>query len=510
VSGGIITTVAGNGITSYGGDGGAPLLAEFNNPFALTLDSSGNLYVGDIGNDRVREITGVAAGVTTVGSRTYYFSQLAFAGGYQTTLTYINYSPQSITCVTNFYSDAGGPLPVPFSQGTVATRTDILEPGQSIHDQSVANLIATGQEGWAQATCTGPVQASLLYRYYPSGQPAGEAGVNAETAPTTKFVTFAQTATGVAYGNPSTTQTATVTLTVLGSAGTQLGSHILTLGPLAHGAANLGPLLGLSSFTGSVEITSTVPIISLSLNAEVFPVFSSLPPGDLSSSGATGPQTYYFSQLAFAGGYQTTLTYINYSTQAVTCVTNFYSDAGGLLPVPFNQGTVSTRTDILQPGQSIHDQSVANLAATGQEGWAQANCTAPVQASLLYRYYQSGQPVGEAGVNAETAPTTEFVTFAQTATGVAYGNPSTTQSATVTLTLLSSAGALLGSHVITLGPLAHGAANLGPLLGLPSFTGSVEITSTIPIISLSLNAEVFPVFSSLPPGDLPGGTTLVN
>jgi hypothetical protein len=30
----------------------------------------------------------------------------------------------------------------------------------------------------------------------------------------------------------------------------------------------------------------------------------------------------------------------------------------------------------------------------------------------------------------------------------------------------------------------------------------VKITSTIPIVSLSLNDEAFPVFSSLPPGDL--------
>jgi hypothetical protein len=57
--------------------------------------------------------------------------------------------------------------------------------------------------------------------------------------------------------------------------------------------------------------------------------------------------------------------------------------------------------------------------------------------------------------------------------------------------------------------LAHGAANLGPLLGLSSFTGFVKVTSTIPIISLSVNAEAFPVFSSLPPGDLPVSTVLV-
>jgi hypothetical protein len=234
------------------------------------------------------------------------------------------------------------------------------------------------------------------------------------------------------------------------------------------------------------------------------------PTGFTDVRGIAFTPVYYFSQLAFGGVYHTTLTYINYSPQVVTCTTNFYSDIGGALSIPFGQGTISSRTDILQPGQSIHDQSVAGPTAAGAQGWAQASCSGPIQASVLYRYTQSGAPVGEAGVNAETTPTTKFVTFAQTATGVAYANPSTTQSATITLTLISTAGAPLGNQVLTLGPLAHGSANLGPLLGLQSFTGFVEIASTIPIISLSLNAEVFPVFSSLPPGDLPSLTTLVT
>jgi len=61
VSGGVITTVAGTGTPGYAGDGGAPLQAEFNGPFAITLDNAGKLYVGDVANNRVREIAGVAA-----------------------------------------------------------------------------------------------------------------------------------------------------------------------------------------------------------------------------------------------------------------------------------------------------------------------------------------------------------------------------------------------------------------------------------------------------------------
>ena len=79
--------------------------------------------------------TGLTATITgPLGSSAvpYYFSHLALGGGFQTTLTYINYSPQAVTCVTNFYSDSGSPLPVPFNQGSVSTRTD-TSPAWTIH-----------------------------------------------------------------------------------------------------------------------------------------------------------------------------------------------------------------------------------------------------------------------------------------------------------------------------------------------------------------------------------------
>jgi hypothetical protein len=109
---------------------------------------------------------------------------------------------------------------------------------------------------------------------------------------------------------------------------------------------------------------------------------------------------------------------------------------------------------------------------------------------------------------------TAFVTFADAQTGVALANPSPTLAATVTITALDAAGLSLATTTVQLPVDAHTAANLGPLLGLPNFTGSVQITSQVPIVSLSLNAEAFtaadPVFSSLPPGDLPASTPLAT
>ncbi len=53
---GIITTYAGMGVPSYGGDFGPADEAFFKFPFGLTFDNQGNLFVADRGNNRIRKI----------------------------------------------------------------------------------------------------------------------------------------------------------------------------------------------------------------------------------------------------------------------------------------------------------------------------------------------------------------------------------------------------------------------------------------------------------------------
>ena len=55
-AGGIINTIAGDGSSGYSGDGGPATSAELQNPLGGTLDSIGNLYFGDLNNNRVRKI----------------------------------------------------------------------------------------------------------------------------------------------------------------------------------------------------------------------------------------------------------------------------------------------------------------------------------------------------------------------------------------------------------------------------------------------------------------------
>jgi sugar lactone lactonase YvrE len=61
---GIITTVAGTGTSGFGGDGSSATSALMNSPTGIALDSSGNLYVADSVNMRVRKIAG--GNMTTV------------------------------------------------------------------------------------------------------------------------------------------------------------------------------------------------------------------------------------------------------------------------------------------------------------------------------------------------------------------------------------------------------------------------------------------------------------
>jgi hypothetical protein len=61
----VITTIAGNGTQGYSGDNGPATSAELSNPAGIALDASGNLYIADTGNNRVRKVS-VNGTITTV------------------------------------------------------------------------------------------------------------------------------------------------------------------------------------------------------------------------------------------------------------------------------------------------------------------------------------------------------------------------------------------------------------------------------------------------------------
>src|SRR5207247_9555805 len=72
---GIISTVAGNGSPSFAGDDGAATSASLNSPSGVALDASGNLYIADNFNNRIRKVDAASGIITTVaGNGTYAFA----------------------------------------------------------------------------------------------------------------------------------------------------------------------------------------------------------------------------------------------------------------------------------------------------------------------------------------------------------------------------------------------------------------------------------------------------
>jgi hypothetical protein len=71
---GIITTVAGNGEYGYSGDGGPATEAKLSGPYGVAVDPSGNIYIGDTSNNRIRKVdtTGIIA--TVAGNGEYGYS----------------------------------------------------------------------------------------------------------------------------------------------------------------------------------------------------------------------------------------------------------------------------------------------------------------------------------------------------------------------------------------------------------------------------------------------------
>jgi hypothetical protein len=57
VTGGIITSIAGNGTAGFNGEGNPATASEFNSPLGIAVDSQSNLYVADSMNNRVRQLT---------------------------------------------------------------------------------------------------------------------------------------------------------------------------------------------------------------------------------------------------------------------------------------------------------------------------------------------------------------------------------------------------------------------------------------------------------------------
>lgn len=90
---GIITTVAGNGNTSFSGDGGTATNAAIRGPYSMAMDIMGNLLIADTANNRIRKVDTNGIISTIAGNGTSGFSG---DGGAATNAGL--YQPKGVAC----------------------------------------------------------------------------------------------------------------------------------------------------------------------------------------------------------------------------------------------------------------------------------------------------------------------------------------------------------------------------------------------------------------------------
>lgn len=61
-----ITTLAGTGSPAFSGDGALATAAGLNNPYGVAVDASGNVYIADNGNHRIRKVNYTTGIITTI------------------------------------------------------------------------------------------------------------------------------------------------------------------------------------------------------------------------------------------------------------------------------------------------------------------------------------------------------------------------------------------------------------------------------------------------------------
>ncbi len=96
LSSGAVTTVAGNGNNGFSGDDGPATSASLNAPTGVAVDSAGNLYIADQGNNLIRRVDANTQIITTVagGGTTASGTDVYGDGGPATSA--ILYGPQSV------------------------------------------------------------------------------------------------------------------------------------------------------------------------------------------------------------------------------------------------------------------------------------------------------------------------------------------------------------------------------------------------------------------------------
>jgi sugar lactone lactonase YvrE len=161
-SAGTITTVAGIGSNGYSGDSGLATTAMLNYPFNIAVDPTGNYYISDTGNSRIRKVSTAAILDTYV-----YFPQVAIGGGWSTTFALANTGSTTASGNLILTDNQGNPLTVNSSSLGIGSTfpVSIPEGGTMFLSVYPVSVNDAAKIGWAKVvTANGTVNGVATYQ----------------------------------------------------------------------------------------------------------------------------------------------------------------------------------------------------------------------------------------------------------------------------------------------------------------------------------------------------------
>jgi uncharacterized protein (TIGR03437 family) len=291
IANGIITTIAGNGSDGYQGDGAIATAAELAGPSGVTVDSTGNIYLTDYGNNRVRMVSN--GNITTIaGNGTYGFS----GSGGNATSAQIGY-PAGVA------ADAAGNLYITDSyrvlKVTRGAKTNVITTIAGLNNPQGIAVDASGNVYVAEpathrvrilSPSTGTTCAVILIAPNPIAPVGGgtlsfslQTGANCswtvESLPT--WITVA--------GSPFGTGSGTITLNVAANNDVPRSATML-----AGGQSLVIGQLGNMTINGQITTptSAVVPGVSLNLTGAVTAKTTSDSGGNFAFTGFTSSGTY--------------------------------------------------------------------------------------------------------------------------------------------------------------------------------------------------------------------------
>lgn len=246
---GVITTVAGDGVAGFSGDGGPATGAELYFPAGVAVDATGNLFIADTDNSRIRRVDAVTGIIITVAG----VGTVGFSGdGGPATSADLNYpSGVAVDSFSNLYTADTNNLRIrSVNLAPVATlSTSGLTFGdQALGTTSAAQNVTLTNSGLATLTITSIAPSSDF------GQTTICGGSVAPSLSCTISVTFTPTATGTRTGSITITDDASDSPQIISLTGTGTAPSV-SLSPTSLTFAK--QLVGTTSKAKTVTLTNS-------------------------------------------------------------------------------------------------------------------------------------------------------------------------------------------------------------------------------------------------------------